>query len=58
MEAQVIRSVVEDTVTIVTVICPYCHGKHSHGVSGTTWRSAHCGKGEYQIQVYQSTGTR
>lgn len=50
MEAPVI-CVKEGTVKQVVVKCPFCSGKHTHGASSTTWRSAHCGQGEYKIVI-------
>ena len=47
MEATVI-CVKEGTVKQVIVRCPFCFGKHTHGIG--TWKGAHCGKGEYKIQ--------
>ena len=37
----------DDTVAIV--LCPYCSCRHKHGSGVLGWRSAHCGKGEYEI---------
>lgn len=38
----------------VRVTCPYCQKPHTHGIGGpggTAWRIAHCGRGEYQLQI-------
>lgn len=39
------------TTILVKVLCPYCNKKHTHGGQG--YRAAHCGKGEYLIDISQ-----
>lgn len=38
----------------VRVTCPFCEKPHTHGIGepgGTLQRLAHCGRGEYRMQI-------